>query len=252
MIVLVVLEAVGLMLLGLLVVGLLRSHADILRRLHELGVGLEPSPSGASRSSVSALGIASERADVAAHDIAGVTPRGEAVAIGLIGAPGRAVVAFLSSGCLTCETFWRAFARPDRLRLAHDTRVVVVTKGPDAESVSAVAALAPQDLAVVMSTQVWESYDVPGSPYFVLVDGPSGRVVGEGTSTTWEQVRNLMGQADDDASAAASRRRRSRENDRDRREVVDAELLAAGIGPGHPSLFAFPDREPEGTAQPEP
>ncbi len=35
-------------LLSLLVVGLLRSHAEILRRLHELGAGLDPDPEGTS------------------------------------------------------------------------------------------------------------------------------------------------------------------------------------------------------------
>jgi hypothetical protein len=41
---------------------------------------------------------------------------------------------------------------------------------------------------------------VPGSPYFVLVDGPAGRVAGEGTSDRWEQMASLLGQAVEDAS----------------------------------------------------
>ena len=41
MTVLVVAEAAAILLLGLLVAGLLRSHAEILRRLHELGAGME-------------------------------------------------------------------------------------------------------------------------------------------------------------------------------------------------------------------
>ena len=39
-----------------------------------------------------------------------------------------------------------------------------------------------------MTSEAWDDYGVPVSPYFVLVDGPSGRVVGEGAGTSWEQV----------------------------------------------------------------
>lgn len=41
----VVVEGVVIAVLALLVVGLLRSHAEILKRLHDLGVGLEGPPS---------------------------------------------------------------------------------------------------------------------------------------------------------------------------------------------------------------
>ena len=48
---------------------------------------------------------------------------------------------------------------------------------------------------------------------------------GEGTGADWDQVKNLLRQAADDA------------ND-DRREVrIDRELLAHGIAPGDPSLY---------------
>ncbi len=40
---LVVVEAVAIALLSLLVAGLLRSHAEILRSLHDFGVDLDPS-----------------------------------------------------------------------------------------------------------------------------------------------------------------------------------------------------------------
>jgi len=39
---LIAIEAVAIVLLGVLVFGLLRSHAEILRRLHSLGAGLDP------------------------------------------------------------------------------------------------------------------------------------------------------------------------------------------------------------------
>jgi hypothetical protein len=72
-----------------------------------------------------------------------------------------------------------------------------------------------------MASDAWVSYEVPGSPYFVLVDGPSARVEGEGTGATWDHVHNLIGHATGDE-----------------REVrIDRELLAHGIGPGDALLY---------------
>ncbi|MDP1807295.1 MAG: hypothetical protein Q8K72_19110, partial [Acidimicrobiales bacterium] len=87
-------------------------------------------------------------------------------------------------------------------------------------------------------------YDVPVSPYFVLVDGPSGRVVGEGAGTSWQQVVDLLGKAtaDADISPATPRRSPARMSGQDRAERVDRELRAAGVEPGDPSLY--PTAEP--------
>jgi hypothetical protein len=83
-----------------------------------------------------------------------------------------------------------------------------------------------------------------------------GVVTGEGSSTTWAQVRDLMGQAVDDTAAA--RRARARDDgrpakrdsdDRDDPASVDRELLGAGIHPGHPSLYQPPEAaEPDSQA----
>jgi hypothetical protein len=135
-----------------------------------------------------------------------VTTGGEAVGIAVVGTPHDTLVAFLSSGCLTCAAFWEAFADP-RLGLPAGTRLVVVTRGEEHESPSALRDLAPPGLPVVLSTGSWEAYDVPGPPYLVHVEGPTGRVLG---------CASLQARA-------------------------DAELLAAGIGPGHPSLYAAPE-----------
>jgi hypothetical protein len=83
-----------------------------------------------------------------------------------------------------------------------------------------------------MSSAAWEAYQVPGSPYFVLVDGVAGRVEGEGTGATWPQVRNLIVQAGgDDADARSGRSGAARE------ARIDRELLAHGIRPGDPLLY---------------
>jgi hypothetical protein len=255
MTVLVVIEAVVIGLLALLVAGLLRSHAEILRALHDLGVGLDPSGTAPrdtdapTRLAPSAAGSA-----VTGADVAGLTPAGDPIVVGVVGAPQPTLLAFLSSGCVTCHGFWDTFAQP-ALAVPGGARVVIVTMGDEAESVSAVANLARGRVPVVMSSEAWAHYDVPGSPYFVFVDGPTGQVVGQGTAPEWAQVVTLMTQASDDGALAASRSQQRTRRTRAARRHLDAAarearaddaLLAAGIGPGHPSLYAPPDpAEPE-------
>ena len=218
MLALVVVEAVAIVLLGLLVAGLLRSHAEILRRLHELGAGLdEDSP----RALGAVAPLPMPTVGQGAYDVSGVTPYDEAIAVSVSGVPHDTVLAFLTSGCSTCEQLFT-----DRPTLPARTRLVMVVKDEADESISEVRKLAPSDVPVVMSSQAWIDYGVPGSPYFVHVDGPGGRVRGEGAAQSWRQVSNLMAQALADAKAGGEREARA-----------DAELLAAGIHPGHESLF---------------
>ena len=77
-------------------------------------------------------------------------------------------------------------------------------------------------MRTVCSSDAWHAYQVPGSPYFVLVDGRTGRVAGSGTATSWAQVHGLLTSALGDEELDGS---------------VDAALAASGIGPGHPSLY---------------
>lgn len=244
MVVLVTLLGVVVALLALLVAGLLRTHAEIIRGLHELGVDLDP---GARPASAGLSVVPSPRADSrAAVDVAGESPAGDAVNIGVASSAEPTLLAFLTSGCLTCAGFWEAFDRPDELAVPGDARLVVVTKSGGGESVSKLRKLAPATVPVVMSTEAWESYDVPVAPYFVYVDGPSGEVIGEGAASTWEQVVSLLSQALEDAgldgSDRSGRHRRPRpRGDAAREARADRDLLAAGIHPGHPSLY--PRRE---------
>lgn len=239
-------------LLTLLVVGLLRSHAEILRRLHQLDGGTE----GAGdrpvtgdhgfrvRPGTPAPG--DRDGFTAAHDVVGVGLAEDAVAVGVLGARHDTVVAFLSSGCLTCARFWEELAAPD-LALPADTRLVVVTKDPGEESPAKIAALAPAGATVVMSSAAWTDYDVPGSPYFVLVDGPAGAVRGEGTGLSWEQVAGLLAQATDDlafVAGDAGRRVSKPGADAAREARIDRELLASGIRPGDESLDPRPPGRP--------
>ena len=73
-------------------------------------------------------------------------------------------------------------------------RLLVVTKGSEAESPATIRKLAPTGVHTVLSSAAWSDYRIPVAPYFVLVDGTSGDVIGEGAAATWEQVRDLMAQ----------------------------------------------------------
>ena len=50
-----------------------------------------------------------------------------------------------------------------------------------------------------MSTEAWGDYEVPGSPFFVLVDGRTGRRIGEGVANHFHQVADLVRRAEVDA-----------------------------------------------------
>ncbi len=250
--------------LTLLVLGLLRSHADILRRLHELDGGIESDgtparPTGSRpvrREEINTfpeVQAPPEREGFTeSRDLAGVGVDDDALTVRVTDVQHRTLVAFLSGSCLTCQRFWDAFQKPGKLGLPKDVRPVIVTKGPEAESPAAIARLAPKQVPVVMTSDAWQAYDVPGSPYFVLVDGRSGKVQGEGTGIDWPQVKGLLTQVTDDATYAAeleSRRVPKHGADDERERRVDAELLAAGITPGDPSLYGDPGEDaPEPSA----
>jgi hypothetical protein len=234
MLALVIAEGVAILLLGLLVAGLLRSHAEILRALHDLGAGVD---AGAAHGSapLPAPTVRSTTTDSAAHDVVGVDLFGATAAVGVVGARHDTLLAFLSTGCSTCQPFWTAFR--DGLDLSADTRLVVVVQEEESES-------RLRDLAgpaeVVASNAAWDAYGVPGSPHFVYVDGPSGRVTGEGTGPDWPSVRNLLTQAKADRAARSAT---SMADWHDNPTRIDAELAEAGIVSGHASLAAPPDDE---------
>ena len=118
------------------------------------------------------------------------------------------LLGFLSSGCTGCAAFWDALQEPGRLQLPDRTRVVIVTKGPDREIPSEVQARTTGRVPVVMSTDAWLDYQVPGSPFFVLVDGASGRKVGQGVASSVGQLAELVRRAEHDRGAAGGGRGR--------------------------------------------
>lgn len=227
MTVVVAVEAVVLAVLLVLVAGLLRAYGTVLRRLHQLDPGDGRAPEFAVGTPPSR--VVESRGDwTAAHDVSGETTDGEIVSVRVVGCEHDSVLVFLSSGCSTCATFWTELAH--RSVATDELRVLIVTQGPAEESRDAVAALAPPDVEVVMSTQAWQDYEVPGSPYVVYVDGTTGRVRGEGTGQSWAQVRDMV-----DRAGVAPRDKSRR--DADQELEVDRALLAAGILPGDPRLY---------------
>ncbi|MGZ4712860.1 MAG: hypothetical protein ACXVJ7_06760 [Acidimicrobiia bacterium] len=242
---LVVLLGVVVALLVVLVVSLLRSHAEILRTLHDAGLGHEPGAAAPAARRGAAPSTPSAGPSPEASDISGVTPDGDAVAVGIVGSETPTLLAFLSSGCLTCREFWETFGARRR-DVPGGARLVVVTMSPEDESVGAVRRLVTEHTLVVMSTPAWEAYEVEGSPYFVYVDGETGAVVGEGTATSWDRVREMVADSMDDGALAASRRRaaarqrraaRRHLTDRARESRADDALAAAGIEPGDARLY---------------
>ncbi len=243
MVALVVAVTFVVVLLGVLVAGLLRSHADILRSLHELGVGVgdpaTPDAPSQARSAPRLPTWSSQTSDPSpAPTVAGVTPSGDARAIAVDNSDGFCLLAFLSSGCATCSGFWTALQQPDRLELPDGTRVVIVTKGPDREIPNEVASLTTGRVPVVMSTDAWVDYQVPASPFFVLVDGSTGLTVGQGVAAHVGQLLDLIGRAEHDRVPRDRRRRPpSARNGPDREADADEVLRLSGIHPGDPSLY---------------
>lgn len=218
---LVAVETLLLVLLVLLVAGLLRSHAEILRRL-----GPPADEAGDEPFVVREHAPARAPGALAAPDVAGATLPGDSAKVSLAPGSPPTLLAFLTSGCTSCQNFWEAFGTGEAGELAPDVRVVAVTKDGSHESPSRLRELAPPGLPVLMSSAAWDAYSVPGSPYFVYVE--DGEIQGEGSATQWPQLASLLRDARADAREAGGERRALN---------ADAALEAAGIGPGHPSLY---------------
>ena len=241
MTVVVVLLAIAVGVLTLIVFGLLRTHAEILRALDRAGISLDAAASSPVGAAVDQSEDAAHPEQAAARDIVGTVPAGGPTKVAVTGVSHFTLLAFLSSGCRTCKHFWEAFAEPDLELPGGNTRLVIVGQDPVHDSESALAELIPPRVKAVLSSAAWEDYDVPGSPYFALVDGTEGRVVGAGSALEWDQLRGLLQQALNDAGLSdrpgPSRRVSANRSAKERERTADEALLSAGIGPGHPSLY---------------
>lgn len=220
----VIIEGVVIVLLLVLMAGLLKSHAEILRRLAGLGAG-EGGADPERRPGTTGLGQAPT------ETIAGVDVRGSSTSISLTHGRGETLLAFLSTGCASCRVFWEELSGSPQMPTPN-TRPVIVTKSPKAESPSKVAELAPSQITLVMSDEAWDTFRVPLTPYFMLVAGDGG-VIGEGSATNMEHLLGLFRQSVADSDP-------TRLGTQERQEFTDQRLSRAGIDPGDPSLYENP------------
>jgi hypothetical protein len=224
----VIIEGLVIVLLAILVAGLLKSHAEILRQLDALGVTEEGTITlGSAQTRPKTTGF--ERAP--ATTLSGVTLDGAATTVSLEQGRGNTMLAFLSSGCLSCQTFWKELGG-DFEPPTPATRAVIVTKGPESESPSRIRELAPSRVPLVMSDEVWQSFKVPMTPYFMLVDG-AGMVIGEGAAASWKHLLGLLRQSAADATSIDL-------TNPSKKDPPDRQLKAAGVLPGDPSLYESP------------
>jgi hypothetical protein len=223
--VLTIVETVLLLIAIVYIVALLRSHADILRRLAVLEEG------GVARMPTAPVRAASSGGDVAsAEAISGATLDGDSATLAFGAGSPVTLLAFLTSGCTSCAPLWAGLREAAELESLAE-RVVVVTHDSTRESPSRVRRLAPAAAEVIMSTRAWEDYAVPASPHFVLTDG-SGGIRGRGTALSWSQLETMVDDAREDAVTPAAAR-----TTEERAARSEQTLARAGIGPGHPSLF---------------
>jgi hypothetical protein len=171
-----------------------------------------------------------------AHDISGSTLAGETVLLRTVDVEHDTVILFLSSGCSTCATFWSELASP--IQLPPRTRLLVITQDAEVESLVSLKALAPAGTEVVLSSQAWEQYEVPGSPYVIAVNGSTGQVKGEGTGQSWAQIAELLARSTGQAGYLTGGPLATKPTgDAERESEVDRELIEAGLLPGDPRLY---------------
>ena len=246
---LLIVETVILAVLCVLVAGLLRGYASVLRRLHQLDGGAEARPAGPPPFRTvptipePASGQQIEGRDewAESHDIDGISLRGEIASVRTVGVEHDTIIAFLSSNCEGCAGFWHELGEPGSWTTPQGSRLLVVTKGPEDESPSVLAQLCPDGVDLVMSSQAWADFSVPGSPYVVVADGRTGRVKGEGSGSSFSQVGGLIRQSVEDSRHPAMARKP--DADRRRERDIDRVLLSAGIGPQDRSLYAGSERD---------
>jgi len=222
---LIVIEAIVIGLLVVLVAGLLRSHAEILRQLHALGGGEHQAETFVPPPRRSGLG------PTPLANLSGPTPEGGTASVALTGSRGYSLLAFLSTTCTSCQPFWQGLS--DDLNFS-GARPILVTKDPGEESPAEIRRMAEGKVTTVMSSDAWDAFKVPATPYFALVDNANAAVVGEGSAANWGRVGEMVSRAISDHAHPVHSSTSTRKAD------VDEELKEAGIEPGDQRLYQPP------------
>ena len=191
---------VAVALLTLLVIGLLRSYADLVKALHDAGIRIEPSDdSPTPTGSFSHTHNGSQ-----ASPVTGSTLEGGVRSVAVSGGTGLLLLAFLSSGCGTCMEFWRVL-RSEGAIPGLDADVVAITREPAREEPAKLSELAGDKVQVVMSEETWAAYDPPVTPHFVLIDRSTGSIIGEGSSPNPDSLVALLSRAAADSRTVTRR-----------------------------------------------
>ena len=193
--------------LAVLVAGVLRSHAELLRLTH-LYQEAPPGNSQMGEVAVTAGGLElSERLSVQSA----IPLHGESAGDGAAThfnvesdpASGETLLAFLSTSCMTCEPFWASLAETaEPMDLDPPPQVVIVARDRRDESPSRLQRLVPSTVPTILSSAAWREYGIPVSPYFILASS-SGAILGYGTARNWSQVEKLCAEAAADRRALA-------------------------------------------------
>src|SRR4051812_2756226 len=104
-------ETLILVVMAVLLAGLLRSHAEVLVAVKGRRASTAPQPSGRTPLDVDPRlpEEPGQREVIAAPPVVGTRLDGTEVKIQLAGRDANVLLAFLSSGCTTCDAFWSVF-----------------------------------------------------------------------------------------------------------------------------------------------
>lgn len=214
----------------LFILALLRSHAEILRRVAALEASLDSDRVDIGTPAESRVPAQNGEPGGTATEISGQTLTGSPVQLSFGAGSQPTLLAFMGTGCHACGPLWDEL-RHEPVPTPAGARLVVVTKGPERERLARLLRLAPVGADVVMSTQAWNDFSVSATPHFILVKG--GEIAGRGSATSWAQITAFLNDAEAD-----NRIHRARAlGTESRADRAERSLANAGVGPDHPSLF---------------
>ena len=123
-----------------------------------------------------------------AVDVRGADPEGQPTLIPLEATAQPTLLAFLSTSCGICVGLWERLRAGELQQEAPGIVPVVVTKDAAQEDGDRIRTLASAEVPVVLSSEAWDDYEVPGSPYVMVISAAPGSVTTEGSVATWQDV----------------------------------------------------------------
>ena len=128
-----------------------------------------------------------------AVDVRGADPEGEPTVVPLTDTARPTLLAFLSTSCSICVSLWERLLAGELEGQVPGVVPVVVTKDAPLEDVERIRQLSSATLPVVLSSEAWDDYEVPGSPYVMVVSAAPGSVETEGHVATWDDLVRMAG-----------------------------------------------------------